>query len=159
MNLRTIPLSAAMATLAGALHAQSGLPERWTAATFLELLALPGVGGLLAHVDDEPAGLVLWRIAADEAEILTICVLPDRRRQGIGRALLDETAATLGRGGAARLFLEVAAGNGPALALYERQGFIRAGLRRAYYRTENGLVDAHILALALSSELPEVGVS
>lgn len=149
MTIRTIPLGSPMAALAAALHDESGLPERWTAQTFSELLALPGVRGLLAQADDEPAGMILWRIAADEAEILTICVLPEHRRQGLGRRLLDDATSFCRQGGASTLFLEVAADNAPALAFYMGRGFAQRGRRPGYYRTESGAVDAHILALDL----------
>jgi ribosomal-protein-alanine N-acetyltransferase len=135
-----------MCTVAAALHAVSGLHEHWDAATFAELIAMPGTAGRLALDGDMPVGLVLWRVAADEAEILTICTAPDRRRQGAGRFLLEAAIAAISATGGRRLLLEVAVDNGPAIALYGALGFTEAGRRRGYYRNAQGAVDALILA-------------
>ena len=58
------------------------------AAGLAELVASPGVAGLLLQVDGHDAGFALCRVAADEAELLTIAVRPARRRQGAARRLL-----------------------------------------------------------------------
>jgi ribosomal-protein-alanine N-acetyltransferase len=135
-----------MAEVAAAIHAASGFDEPWSPASFAGLLATPGVAGRLALADGEPAGLALWRVAADEAEILTVCTLPDRRRAGFGRALMEAATAASTTAGARRLYLEVAVDNVAAIALYQRLGFVRAGLRKGYYRRTDGAVDATILA-------------
>ncbi|MCS6921545.1 MAG: GNAT family N-acetyltransferase, partial [Elioraea sp.] len=76
------------ACLAG-LHAAAFPPgEAWGEDAFARLLALPGTTGALAAEEDAPVGFVLARQALDEAELLTLAVLPERRRRGIGRALL-----------------------------------------------------------------------
>ena len=104
--------------------------EAWGVAMFAAQLGQPGVVALV----DERGGLIVMRAAADEAEILTLGVAPEARRQGIGRALVEAGCAAVGEEfGAAKVFLEVAAGNGAARALYEGLGFSAAGLRRRYY--------------------------
>lgn len=90
----------------------------------------------------EPDGFALWRSMGDEAEILSIAVAPDRRRSGMGRALLDEVIVSATAEGMRALFLEVDAGNAAARALYDRAGFLKVGLRKRYYR--NG-ADALVL--------------
>ncbi len=90
------------------------------------LLAMPGCTGLIHPV----GGLILLRTAADEAEILTLAVHPEARRRGVGHALLTSGLAL---SDAAAVFLEVAAANLPALALYYAAGFSQCGLRRQYY--------------------------
>lgn len=132
------------ATVLAALHARSfPAEERWTASAFAGLLALPGCGGLL----DPTGGFVLGRVAADEAEILTLAVLPERRRRGLGRALLAGWQAEAVRRGASRLFLEVAADNVAAQALYAACQFTEVGRRRRYYP---GGGDALVLACVLA---------
>ena len=140
------PLATELAAVAEAIHLASGFDEPWDATAFAGLLATPGVAGYLAMAGDGPVGLVLWRIAADEAEILTICALPDRRRTGIGGSLLRTTIDAARSAGAKRMYLEVAVDNAAAVGLYRHFGFARAGLRPAYYRRPNGAVDAMILA-------------
>src|SRR5262245_18021929 len=78
--------------LAARLHGAAFTPlgERaWTRQDMAELLASPGVAGWLAQSGEVAIGLALCRVAADEAELLTIAVLPDQRRRGAGQALLE----------------------------------------------------------------------
>jgi ribosomal-protein-alanine N-acetyltransferase len=132
---------------AAALHQTAGLPESWDAESFAALLVAPGIEGRIACAPEtgEPVGLVLWRMAADESEILTICVLPEQRRRGAGQALLESAIDALRSRNVARIFLEVAVDNLPAAALYRRLGFRPQGRRPRYYRTASGAVDAIIL--------------
>jgi ribosomal-protein-alanine N-acetyltransferase len=126
----------------------------WDRAAIAALLALPGSMGWVALVDGEPRGYVLARMAGGEAEILSIGVLPESRRQGIGRSLL---AAAIARLGAQPIFLEVSEDNSAALALYSGPGFLPVGRRRGYYRTAAGAKDAVVLrrrGMGNTSELP-----
>ncbi len=126
-----------------AIHAGAFPPgARWNAEAFAAQLALPGVFGLI-HPE---GGFALARVAADEAEILTLAVIPATRRQGLGRALLSAAMARARAAGARRMVLEVSAGNIPARALYAASGFAAAGRRQRYY--EDGS-DALILAVML----------
>jgi len=141
-----IRLEPAHARIAAALHAAS-FDAPWSAADFAELLNQPGVGGLMWQTD-VPAGLILVRAVADEAEILTLAVVPDHRRRGIAVQLLDDACRMLRSGGTHRFFLEVAADNIAARALYERRGFAATGRRAAYYdRGAAPRVDAVIMEL------------
>lgn len=92
-------------------------------------LALPGMFALI----DPRGGMVMARVAADEAEILTLAVHPALRRQGLARALLGAAAVIAAEEGAASLFLEVALRNDGARALYAAAGFVEVGRRRRYY--------------------------
>ena len=75
------------------------LGERaWTRQDLAELLASPGVAGLLLQVDGRDAGIALCRVAADEAELLTIAVRPTERRRGVGPALLTAVIEACARG-------------------------------------------------------------
>jgi ribosomal-protein-alanine N-acetyltransferase len=139
------PLDITMAELAAALHEASGFHEPWDAHAFAELLAMPGTTGLLSLAGDQPTGLVLWRVAADEAEILTICTLPDRRRAGVGRQLLEAAIGAMRAAGVRRLLLEVAIDNRAAIALYRAFRLVELGRRRRYYQGPQGAVDALIL--------------
>ena len=145
MTVVTAPMQASAAEVAAALHEASGLPEVWDARSVAQLLCTPGIEGRFAICGDEPVGLVIWRIAADEAEILTIGVLPEWRRHAIGRALLETAIDMVRAQGVTRLFLEVAVDNEPAIGLYHALGFEQAGRRRSYYRTASGSTDAAVL--------------
>ena len=78
-------------------------------------------------------GFIVYRIAVDEAEIITIGVSPEMRRQGIASAMIGIIEKTLLNQGVKKIFLEVAATNTPAQKLYENCGFKTVGLRPKYY--------------------------
>ena len=137
------------------LHAEAfaqAWDQPWDRNSIAALLAMPGAFGLVGFVDDAPAGLVIAREAAGEAEILTLGVVPGARRRGLARLLLDETASRAAAEGAERLFLEVAEDNLAAQALYAHAGFVRVGRRPDYYARGAGLrVAALILSLPLAA--------
>jgi len=117
--------------------------EAWGADAISLQLALPGALGLI----DERGGMLLARVVAGEAEVLTLAVAPDARRQGIAAGLLRAAVAEIaGRGGSA-VFLEVGVGNAAARALYQGFGFIQVGRRRRYYADAS---DAIVLRLSLA---------
>lgn len=72
-------------------------------------------------------------ILADEAHITTIAVDPDHRKKGLGRQLMEELLDRAIERGAVCSTLEVRASNEAALKLYEDLGYVRAGVRKAYY--------------------------
>jgi ribosomal-protein-alanine N-acetyltransferase len=126
-----------------AVHASAfSSADAWSQNVFSLQLALPNVFGLL-HAS---GGLILLRIAADEAEILTLAVSPNVRRGGIGATLLREATTLAGAMGVRTVFLEVSVANGAAHRLYTRAGFIQAGRRRHYYPDHS---DALVLRLDL----------
>jgi ribosomal-protein-alanine N-acetyltransferase len=118
---------------------------------FEDLLDGPGIFGFVVR-DDDPAGVLICRTAAGEAEILTVGVAPWARRKGVGKALMVAAIGVAREIGAGEMFLEVDVDNTPAVALYERLGFARAGLRKAYYdRGANGRADALVMRLDLTT--------
>ncbi len=120
----------AHASVMGAIHAAAFPPrEAWPEQAFAAQLALPGVAGLV-HPE---GGVLLLRLAADEAEILTLAVLPQARRGGLARGLLAAAMQRAAKAGAGAMFLEVSAANAAARALYGAAGFAEVGRRRAYY--------------------------
>lgn len=129
-----------------AIHAEA-FDRPWDADALAGLLEGPGT---LAVAQGED-GFILLRRVLDEAEVLTLAVRPAGRRRGIGRALVEAAADLAAQAGASVIWLEVAADNIPALALYEGCGFARAGLRRAYYaRTDSPAADAIVMRRALA---------
>jgi ribosomal-protein-alanine N-acetyltransferase len=128
------------------LHAQA-FDEPWSEADMAALLAGPGVFALA----QEEAGLIMVRVAAEEAEILTLATAPAHRRRGLASNLVQCAAAVAATAGARVLFLEVAEDNAPALALYAREGFSAVGRRIGYYARAAHRVDALVLRLDLNS--------
>ena len=83
-------------------------------------------------------GFAVSRLAADEAEILSIAVAADQRGRGLSRDLLMTHLGHLAGRGVRTIFLEVEENNQPARRLYERAGFAVVGRRERYYREPNG---------------------
>lgn len=132
------------AKLMAEIHARAFPPaERWGPDAIGLQLALPTTFGLL----DERGGMVMGRVAADEAELLTVAVDPTVRRQGIGGVLLHGALARSRERGATRMFLEVSVANCAARLLYTRSGFLVVGRRAGYYRDGS---DALVLRAELS---------
>lgn len=118
------------AQVMAAIHAAAFAPQaRWSVDAMALQLTLPGAFGLIAA----PTGFIVVRVAADEAEILTLAVVPSGRRRGAGGALLDAAMGRAWSAGARTMFLEVAQHNAPARGLYAACGFAQVGRRRGYY--------------------------
>jgi ribosomal-protein-alanine N-acetyltransferase len=127
--------------------------EAWTRSQLSGILPMAGVSLMLARDRRTSAaiGFSLFRVVADEAELLLIAVLPDHHRRGIGNRLLDEFIESARDFGANRVHLEVRDGN-PAVALYDGAGFSPVGRRRNYYQSQSGKrFDAITLALDFNS--------
>jgi len=136
-----LPASLPHVPILAAIHRVAFPPhEAWDDGAIALQLVLPGSFALIAL----SGGMLLGRVAADEAEVLTLAVVPAARRRGVASALLQAGMATARERGAAALFLEVSAGNTQAQALYAATGFAEVGRRANYYY--NGM-DALVLRI------------
>jgi ribosomal-protein-alanine N-acetyltransferase len=146
------PLHSDRAEPCALLHA-AAFAHPWPTAEFEALLANKTSIGAAAidAASDELRGFAICRLAADEAEILTIAVHAAARNRGVGRALLSYTLSRLHASQARSLFLEVEQGNLAAIALYGRLGFREVGQRRGYYQKKDG---SAATALVLRKDLP-----
>lgn len=123
--------------------------EAWSSAQCMGMLALPGVWLTLAAHDGMLAGFALARVVAGDGELLLLGVRPPARGRGVGTALLRSVIADAAERHAARLHLEVRAGNS-AVGLYRTHGFAQVGQRRGYYRGSSGeAFDAQTFALTI----------
>lgn len=130
------------------LHARC-FPRAWKADAIGTFVADPACVALVVaapQAEGELRGFLLARAAADEAELLTLAVDPAYRRRGLAHSLLTRAMAMLRLGRVERLYLEVEAGNEPALRLYQRLGARKIGNRPGYY--EHG-ADAAVFSLTL----------
>jgi [ribosomal protein S18]-alanine N-acetyltransferase len=115
-----------------ALHAAS-FQRGWGEDEFHRLIADHSVVTHRATIGRTLIGFILSRIAASEAEILSVAIAPARRGRGLARALLDLHLRRLAGLGARAVFLEVGENNAPACRLYRRAGFFEVGRRKGYY--------------------------
>ncbi|CAN5241893.1 ribosomal protein S18-alanine N-acetyltransferase [soil metagenome] len=89
-----------------------------------------------------------------QADIQTIAVVEDARRNGLGRVLMLRLIEEARERGATELFLEVRADNPGAQTLYETLGFEQIAVRPKYY---GGVVDAVIMRLTIPE--PRTGIA
>ena len=117
----------------------------WDAQEFESLLQNGAIG-----VGDADC-FALVRVVLDEVELLTIATHPTYQRQGLARAIMADWQVVARKRGATRAFLEVAADNTPAIALYHLCGFQTNGVRPGYYRRDDGSkTDALTMACSLT---------
>ncbi len=138
----------ALAETLSMLHRTCFPEEPWEPQAMAQIMAMAGFFGFMAWEDDEPVGFALALDLGGECEILALGVVPGRRRAGTGSALLAAICEEALRRGGNSVFLEVAADNAAARALYAVGGFVQIGRRRNYYRRLGGPVDALVLRRA-----------
>lgn len=118
----------------------------WSAEEFAGLL-----DQRFCHVTGDTNCFALFRVIADEAELLTIATHPNTQRQGRARACMSLWHGRARALGATQAFLDVAADNHPALALYAACGYAQSGTRTGYYpRPEGTVCDAILMSRNLS---------
>jgi len=138
-GLHVEPATTADADAVTKLHAK-GFYRGWPREEFAAFLADPGRTPAYVACDKHRrvAGFAMLRLAADEAELVTIAVDPKWRKKGVGAALLRAAFEDLLMTPATKMFLEVAADNASALALYRKHGFAEIGRRDGYYPRLDG---------------------
>ena len=150
MSRRFELLSKVMAGPVSMLHYACFPEDPWNSLAIAEIMNVAGFFGHIAWVDEMPAGFALALHLGEECEILALGVLPSRRREGIGSALLDAICVEGRVRGARRIVLEVAVDNRAALSVYTARGFIQVGHRWNYYRQAGSRGDALVLRRALA---------
>ena len=128
--------------------------EVWGPEFLGRLLAQPGAFSLVAVDLGAPAGFLVARAVAGEAEILSLGVRQESRRQGLGSGLIRMAATRAAAMGALQICLEVAVENQAARELYGGLGFSEVGSRPDYYQGAGGVrSDGLILKRALSESM------
>jgi len=116
-----------------ALHAAS-FQRGWGEDEFHRLLVDRAVVAHRAMIGRTMVGFILSRMAAGEAEILSVAIAPAWRGRGFARPLLDLHLRRLAGLGVRAVFLEVDEHNEPACRLYRNAGFSEVGVRKGYYQ-------------------------
>ncbi len=135
-------MTAADVPAAAALEQRVFTGECWKEEDFYAALEDPARLFLAACDDGVLLGFCGLQQSFEQGDILTLAVRPDFRRRGVGSALLQALIRAFRAAGGTALFLEVRRSNTAAIALYEKNGFRRQGIRRGYYQQpdEDGLV-------------------
>lgn len=145
------------AAAAHTLHARCFSAEGvWSAWAFRDTFALSTTLGLASESQGKLTGMILVQKTPPEAEILTMCVDPDHRREGLASTLLGGLCRLLGPYGIGRLYLDVAEDNQGAIAFYESRGFLADGRRKRYYERSGGVrVDAILMSRSIAGQANE----
>jgi len=149
MSLVVEPMLRAAAGRVSTLHRVCFPEDSWDLGSIGQIMRIPGFFGRIGWIQDHPVGFALALALGEEAEILSLGVLPGHRRAGAGRALLASIRLEAQRRGIEGIVLEVAVDNTAARALYATCGFTEVGRRRNYYHRAGCFVDALILRVSL----------
>lgn len=112
-------------------------PHPWTRGNFLDSLYSGYEAWTLREPSGTLAGYFLVMLAVDEAHLLNISVRRDLHGKGVGHMQLDKVVDVAKEKGMTSILLEVRPSNERALAVYNRYGFERIGVRKAYYPASN----------------------
>ncbi len=115
--------------------------DAWTEGMFTSSLENPKSKMLVMMVESRIVGYVVASFVLDEGCIDNIAVLPEYRRSGVARALLNRVEEEV-KSFASFITLEVREGNESAIGLYCSLGYQKVGLRKNYYHnpTENAML-------------------
>ncbi|MGB2623059.1 MAG: ribosomal protein S18-alanine N-acetyltransferase [Candidatus Acidiferrum sp.] len=117
-----------------AISEESPNAANWPKESYLKLAAENDSLLLVIETGGRIAAFLIGRRVADQAEILNLAVKQAHRRKGLGSALMSAALKEFALRGAKSVYLEVRQSNTVAIAFYERLGFAKSGLRKAYYR-------------------------
>ena len=122
--------------------------DAWSPGMFADELTAPRRAWIVAEHAGDIVGFGGVAALGDEAHVMNLAVRPDRRGQGIGRALLERLMRCALELGPELLTLEVRDSNREAIALYESVGMTPLGRRSGYY------ADSGEDALIMSGPIP-----
>lgn len=123
----------------------------WSYLEFESFFERAGVFAAIAYYKEKtPVGFVLCWLIEDQCDLLSMGVLDDYRRDGVGLMLLNYALANARSLGGTHMVLEVNANNVAAQTLYEGHGFEKFSIRKGYYTNADGtLADAVCMRKAL----------
>ena len=104
--------------------------QRFSSKFIYSLLKNPNV----SYICRENIGVCIFSFYKEEAEIITMAILPEYQNQGVGLLILQELEQILINANCSKIFLEVASNNLNALHLYKKVGFRNFGIRKNYYK-------------------------
>jgi [ribosomal protein S18]-alanine N-acetyltransferase len=123
----------------------------WSRGNFIDSIAAGYLAELLLDAAGDVIGYCVAMPGVDEMHLLNLTVRPGFQSRGHGSSMLDALVEHSRAHGARTLWLEVRESNERARSLYERYGFVQAGVRRGYYPAALGREDAVVMSLALDS--------
>ena len=123
----------------------------WSSGFFLQELQVACARSVLAEIDGQIVGYILFWLLPGAIDIHNIAVHVEHRRRGIARLLLNKVLNEARRQSALRVMLEVRKSNLPAQKLYQSMGFLTTGVRKGYYSDDGE--DALAMSLEVASQI------
>ncbi len=109
------------------------IQQPWSRNSFAESLGKEYSLFLVTEEEGELCGYIGLYLTYEDAEITGIAILPEKRRGGRGKALLEQAGELAKKKGAERILLEVRRSNQTAQAFYKKMGFEEMGIRPNFY--------------------------
>lgn len=137
MHYRIQSVGRAHAKMLSTLH-HACFAKGWSHLEFESFFERTGVFSAVAYHEAVPVGYVLCWLIEDECDLLSMGVLAENRRDGVGLMLLEYALDTARHMGGRAMVLEVNASNEAAQTLYKAQGFEAFATRKDYYTGADG---------------------
>ena len=133
------------------------LPEHYSDYFYESLLAELPEAFIVAEIGGKPVGYIMCKTEfgfsnfkklgfVKKGHVVSIAVLDEHRRKGIGNALVEESVNGVKLRKCDEFYLEVRCSNNEAVRLYEKLGFVIRQQLNAYYRDGE---DAYLMAIEL----------
>lgn len=120
--------------------------EPWSRESLRLLLSDEAIGFVCVQ-DGRAVAYGGMLLVPGEGQVTNVAVHPDYRKRGLGTVIVDAMIQESKRRGLEQIALEVRCSNEAAIGLYERAGFVRAGVRKRFYR--NPTEDAFVMLLSV----------
>jgi [ribosomal protein S18]-alanine N-acetyltransferase len=138
------------------------LPENYSPYFFLEVYKSCPEAFIVAEKERKVAGYIMCRLEfgfsdvrrfrmVRKGHVVSVAVMPDFRRQGVGKELVLAAMKALELHGAEECFLEVRTANEDAVRLYKNMGFETSRVATHYYHDG---ADAYVMTIKLTHNQP-----
>ncbi|TWT84519.1 Acetyltransferase YpeA [Planctomycetes bacterium CA13] len=115
----------------------------WTEEDFIRCLRQRNCIGMVAELDDQVVGFMIYELHKNRLHILNFAVHPDARRKGVADAMLNKLLGKLSQERRNRIMLEVRETNLEAQLFFKRLGFRAISVLRDFY--EDTVEDAYLM--------------
>ena len=112
---------------------EEAFSDAWTEKGILDTFHQQQAFVVVGEMDDKVVGYCIMYYVLDEGEIARIAVDDNCKRQGVGRAILNQVECICKEKGITRILLDVRESNGAARAFYRNYGFVEDGIRKNFY--------------------------
>ncbi|GAA4450947.1 ribosomal protein S18-alanine N-acetyltransferase [Novipirellula rosea] len=126
----------------------------WTEEDFIRCLRQRNCIGMVAEVDDQVVGFMIYELHKNRLHVLNFSVHPDARRRGVGHAMLSKLLGKLSHERRNRIMLEVRETNLEAQLFFKSVGFKAISVLRDFY--EDTIEDAYLMQYRYQASVEEL---